>query len=98
MASLFRGLYDFPETVDCGGEWPGYRGGTGWPHCATSRWPCRRRNLVHGGPHWLCAGDCLQHLVAIVGEKRARDLLLTGRVFGAEEALRFGFGDEIVPA
>jgi len=36
-------------------------------------------------------------LIRQIGEKRARDLLLTGRVFGAEEALRLGLVNEIVP-
>jgi methylglutaconyl-CoA hydratase len=34
----------------------------------------------------------------LVGEKQARDLLLTGRTFGAEEALRLGIITQIVPA
>jgi methylglutaconyl-CoA hydratase len=33
-----------------------------------------------------------------VGEKQARDLLLTGRIFGAEEAARMGLVSEVVPA
>jgi methylglutaconyl-CoA hydratase len=33
-----------------------------------------------------------------VGEKQARDLLLTGRIFEAEEAARMGLVSEIVPA
>jgi methylglutaconyl-CoA hydratase len=33
-----------------------------------------------------------------VGEKQARDLLLTGRLFDAEEASRMGLINEIVPA
>lgn len=33
-----------------------------------------------------------------LGEKRARDLLLSGRIFGAEEAARLGLVNEIVPA
>jgi methylglutaconyl-CoA hydratase len=37
-------------------------------------------------------------LIRQIGEKRARDLLLTGRIIGAEEALRFGLLTEIVPA
>lgn len=37
-------------------------------------------------------------LLRQVGEKRARDLLLTGRTFDAEEALRYGLVTEIVPA
>jgi methylglutaconyl-CoA hydratase len=36
-------------------------------------------------------------VVRQVGEKRARDLLLTGRVFDAGEALRLGLVNEIVP-
>ena len=35
-------------------------------------------------------------LIANIGEKRARDLLLTGCIFGAEEALRLGLVNEIV--
>ena len=36
-------------------------------------------------------------LIRQIGEKRARDLLLTGRVFEAEEAQRLGLVNEIVP-
>jgi methylglutaconyl-CoA hydratase len=32
-----------------------------------------------------------------VGDKQSRDLLLTGRIFGAEEALQLGLVNEIVP-
>jgi methylglutaconyl-CoA hydratase len=37
-------------------------------------------------------------LLRQVGEKVARDLLLTGRLFDAQEALRIGLVTEIVPA
>jgi methylglutaconyl-CoA hydratase len=37
-------------------------------------------------------------LLRQIGEKQARDLLLTGRLFGAEEAFRLGLLSEIVPA
>ena len=37
-------------------------------------------------------------LLRQIGEKQARDLLLTGRLFGAEEALRLGLVSEIVLA
>ncbi len=33
-----------------------------------------------------------------IGDKRSRDLLLAGRIFGADEALRLGLVNEIVPA
>jgi len=36
-------------------------------------------------------------LLRQVGEKHARDLLLTGRIIGAEEAHRVGLINEIVP-
>jgi methylglutaconyl-CoA hydratase len=36
-------------------------------------------------------------LLRQVGEKQARDLLLTGRIIGAEEAARMGLINEIVP-
>lgn len=36
------------------------------------------------------------YLTLQVGEKRARDLLLTGRLFSAEEAYRFGLVTEVV--
>lgn len=36
-------------------------------------------------------------LLRQIGEKRARDLLLTGRIIGAEEAYRLGLVSEIVP-
>jgi methylglutaconyl-CoA hydratase len=35
-------------------------------------------------------------LLRQLGEKQARDLLLTGRIFGAEEAVRMGLVNEIV--
>jgi len=37
-------------------------------------------------------------LLRQVGEKIARDLLLTGRIFDAAEALKMGLINEIVPA
>ncbi len=37
-------------------------------------------------------------LLRQIGEKQARDLLLTGRIIGADEAHRIGLINEIVPA
>ncbi len=44
----------------------------------------------------LCPAIVSSYLIANVGEKRARDLLLTGRLFDAEEAYKLGLVTEIV--
>jgi enoyl-CoA hydratase/carnithine racemase len=43
------------------------------------------------------AGGGVQLLPLVVGEKRARDLLLTGRILDAEEAKAFGLINRVVP-
>jgi enoyl-CoA hydratase len=57
---------------------------------------------VFGQPEILLGiipgGGGTQRLPRVVGPARAKELCITGRQVGAEEALRIGLADEVVPA
>ena len=98
MVRLFRSLYEFPKVTIAavnGAAIAGapagfalrlYTGGSG------------REVRIYRGADRICPGDCLDLSVAAGGEKQARDILLTGRIFGAEEAVGMGLVKEIVAA
>ncbi|MGH9571812.1 MAG: enoyl-CoA hydratase/isomerase family protein, partial [Candidatus Angelobacter sp.] len=98
MAGLFRSLYDFPKPSIAAVNGPAIAGGTGLATLCdfTLATPEAKFGYTEVRIGFV-PGIVSSYLVAIVGEKRARDLLLTGRIFGAEEALRFGLVTEIVP-
>jgi methylglutaconyl-CoA hydratase len=98
MAGLFRGLYDFPKPSIAAVNGPAIAGGTGLATLCDFTLAVPEAKFGYTEVRiGFVPGIVSSYLVAIVGEKRARDLLLTGRVFGAEEALRFGLVTEIVP-
>ena len=97
MASLFRTLYDFPKPTIAAVNGPAIAGGTGLATLCdfTLAVPEAKFGYTEVRIGFVPA-IVSSFLIANIGEKRARDLLLTGRIFGAEEALKLGLVNEIV--
>ena len=99
MARLFRSLYEFPKVTIAAVNGAAIAGGTGLaPLCDfTLAAPDAKFGYTEVRIGFVPA-IVSTFLLRQVGEKQARDLLLTGRIFGAEEAARMGLVSEIVPA
>lgn len=99
MASLFRSLYDFPKPTIAAVNGPAIAGGTGLATLCdfTLAVPEAKFGYTEVRIGFVPA-IVSTFLLRQVGEKIARDLLLTGRIFDAAEALRIGLINEIVPA
>ena len=97
MAGLFRSLSDFPKPTIAAVNGAAIAGGTGLATLCdfTLAVPEARFGYTEVRIGFV-PGIVSSYLIANVGEKRARDLLLTGRLFSAEEAYRFGLVTEIV--
>ncbi|MCU1255755.1 MAG: Enoyl-CoA hydratase/isomerase [Candidatus Angelobacter sp.] len=97
MASLFRTLYDFPKPTIAAVNGPAIAGGTGLATLCdfTLAVPEAKFGYTEVRIGFVPA-IVSSFLIANIGEKRARDLLLTGRIFGADEAQRLGLVNEIV--
>ena len=99
MASLFRAIYDFPKPSIAAVNGPAIAGGTGLATLCDFTLAVPEAKFGYTEVRiGFVPGIVSAFLVSSVGEKRARDLLLTGRIFGADEAYRFGLVTEIVPA
>ena len=98
MASLFRTLYEFPKPTIAAVNGPAIAGGTGVALLCdfTLAGPEAKFGYTEVRIGFVPA-IVLTFLLRQVGEKIARDLLLTGRIFDADEALRIGLVKEIVP-
>ena len=99
MVQLFRSLYEFPKVTIAAVNGPAIAGGTGLALLCdfTLAVPEARFGYTEVRIGFVPA-IVSTFLLRQVGEKQARDLLLTGRLFAAEEALRLGLINEIVPA
>ena len=99
LARLFVTLHELPMPTIAAVHGPAIAGGTGLATLCdfTLATPEAKFGYTEARigfvPALVSAFLALQ-----IGDKRSRDLLLTGRLFDAEEALRLGLVNEIVPA
>src|SRR6202790_1867839 len=91
MVRLFRSLYEFPKVTIAAVNGPAIAGGTGLALLCdfTLAVPEARFGYTEVRIGFVPA-IVSTFLLRQTGEKFARDLLLTGRIFGAEEAARVG--------
>jgi methylglutaconyl-CoA hydratase len=97
MAELFRRLYEFPKPTIAAVNGAAIAGGTGLATMCdfTLAIPEAKFGYTEVRIGFVPA-IVSSILVWQVGHKVARDLLLTGRIFDATEAHRFGLVNEIV--
>jgi methylglutaconyl-CoA hydratase len=98
MVNLFRALYEFPKPTIAAVNGAAIAGGTGLALLCdfTLAVPEARFGYTEVRIGFVPA-IVSTFLTRQVGEKIARDLLLTGRVFDAEEALRLGLVKALLP-
>ncbi|MGA8868258.1 MAG: enoyl-CoA hydratase-related protein [Candidatus Sulfotelmatobacter sp.] len=97
MARLFRALYEFPKVTIAAVNGAAIAGGAGLALLCdfTLAVPEAKFGYTEVRIGFVPA-IVSTFLLRQVGEKQARDLLLTGRIFGAEEAARLGLVNEII--
>lgn len=99
IAHLFRRLYDFPKPLIAAVNGAAIAGGCGIATLCdiTLAVPEAKFGYSEARIGFVPALVSV-FLIRQIGEKRARDLLLTGRIIGAEEAHRLGLVNEVAPA
>jgi methylglutaconyl-CoA hydratase len=99
MVGLFRALYEFPKITIAAVNGAAIAGGTGLALLCdfTLAVPEAKFGYTEARIGFVPA-IVSTFLLRQVGEKQARDLLLTGRLFSADEAARLGLINEVVPS
>jgi methylglutaconyl-CoA hydratase len=99
MAAMFRRIYDFPKLLIAAVNGAAIAGGCGIATLCdfTLAVPEAKFGYTEVRIGFIPA-IVSTFLIRQIGEKRARDLLLTGRIIDATEAYRLGLVTEIVPA
>jgi methylglutaconyl-CoA hydratase len=99
MARLFRTLYDFPKVTIAAVNGPAIAGGCGLATLCDFTLASREAKFGYTEVRiGFIPAIVSTFLLRQVGEKLARDLLLTGRIISAEEAFRMGLANEVVAA
>jgi len=97
MVRLFRTLYEFPKVTIAAVNGAAIAGGTGLALLCDFALAVPEAKFGYTEVRiGFVPAIVSTFLLRQVGEKQARDLLLTGRIFGAEEAARMGLIKEIV--
>src|SRR5881394_1599553 len=97
MAGLFRSLYDFPKPTIAAVNGAAIAGGTGLATMCDFTLASHEAKFGYTEVRiGFVPAIVSSILVWQVGHKIARDLLLTGRIFDAAEALRVGLVNEVV--
>jgi methylglutaconyl-CoA hydratase len=99
MVQLFRSLYEFPKVTIAAVNGPAIAGGTGLALLCDFTLAVAEAKFGYTEVRiGFVPAIVSTFLLRQVGEKQARDLLLTGRLFDAAEAFRLGLVNEITPA
>ena len=95
--AMIRTVYTFPKPLIGVARGSVAGGGLGLLLCTDLIFLGRSASLMQAFVHVALAPDCgTSHLLAArIGLARAKEMTLTGRKVGAEEALRIGLGDSL---
>src|SRR5215475_8962707 len=97
MARLFRSIYDFPKPTIAAVNGPAIAGGCGLATLCDFTIASTEAKFGYTEVRiGFVPAIVSTFLLRQVGEKQARDLLLTGRIIGADEAFRMGLANEVV--
>lgn len=97
IAQLFRSLYDFPRPTIAAVNGAAIAGGTGLVTVCDFALAVPEATFGYTEVRiGFIPAVVSSFLMASIGEKRTRDLLLTGRIFSAQEAQQLGLINEIV--
>jgi len=97
MAKMFRRLYEFPKVTIAAVNGPAIAGGCGLATLCDFTLASTEAKFGYTEVRiGFIPAIVSAFLSRQLGEKMARDLLLTGRIIGADEAHRLGLANEVV--